>query len=133
MAGNWAVTGPDGGDCVSPVVGSTLECYFGDLAAGASRTVTVTAATDYDNCAVYNNTATASSANAPNDSDDGQVSCRKPDLSITKTPDAQNINAGEDVVFTIKVDNAGPGTAKAVKVSDSLPGPVAGSWIVFRP
>ncbi len=41
------------------------------------------------------------------DVDDPQVTCQTPDLTVDKTPDAQTINAGEDVVFTVQVDNAG--------------------------
>ena len=129
VSGIWSVSGADSGDCVSPIAGGTLDCSFGDLAAGASKTVTVTAATTYEDCTTYDNTATASSTNAPDAGDDGQVTCDKPDLSIDKTPDAQNINAGENVVFTIQVDNAGPGTAKDVQLSDNLPGGVAGAWV----
>ena len=61
---------------------------------------------------MLDNTATATSTNAPNDSDDATINCQKPDLTVDKTPDAQNINAGEDVVFDITVTNNGPGTAK---------------------
>ena len=150
VAGTWAVSGADAADCVSPIVGDTLDCTFGDLASGASKTVTVTAPTDFDNCAVYDNTATATSTIAPDDSvnpdgrgdavttiaadvltvsDDGQVTCQKPDLDIVKTGNGP-IDAGEDVVFEITVSNSGPGTAKAVTLSDSLPtGVVGNSWV----
>ena len=53
----------------------------------------------------------------------------EPDLSVDKTPDSQTIDAGDDVVFTIAVTNNGPGTAKAVTLIDTLPGPVAGDWV----
>ena len=91
----------------------------------------MTAPTDFDNCGQYDNTATVSADNAgePVD-DDGLITCQKPDLTVDKTPDAQNINAGEDVVFDITVTNNGPGTAKGVKLSDPLPGPIAGTWAV---
>ncbi|MBK5111673.1 MAG: DUF11 domain-containing protein [Thermoleophilia bacterium] len=123
-AGAW-VEDPDNPDC--EIAGGVLNCDFGDLAAGASKTVTVKAPTDGDNCTTYNNTATASSTNAPNDSDDGQVTCQKPNLSVTKTGNG-NIKAGENVKFTINVSNAGPGVAKNVALTDELPSGTAGDW-----
>ncbi len=129
VSGPWVVSGTDSGACVSPIVGNTLVCDFGDLTAGQSRTVTVTAPTDFENCSLLENEATASSINAPDDSDDATINCQKPNLTIAKTPDAQTINAGDDVSFTIQVDNSGPGTAKAVMVTDTLPSGTAGAWV----
>ena len=127
-AGPWTIDSQPAGDPCSITAG-VLTCLFGDMASGDSKTVTVKAPTDYDNCAVYDNTAQVDATNTPPDSDDGQVTCQTPDLTVDKTPDAQTINAGDDVVFTIQVDNAGPGTAKAVTLSDTLPGGVAGAWV----
>ena len=133
IAGTWAVSGADAADCVDPIVGAPSTAPSATCPASApcsSKTVTVTAATNFDTCAAYDNTATATATNSPNATDDGEVTCEKPDLTVDKTPDAQNINAGEDVVFDITVTNNGPGTAKAVKLSDPLPGPIAGTWAV---
>ncbi len=128
-AGNWSVSGADSGDCVSPIAGNTLDCSFGDLAAGQSRTVTVSAATDYENCTTYDNTATAAASNAPDAQDGASVDCLTPDLAVTKTGNGQ-VKAGEDVVFTIRVDNNGPGVAKSETLQDSLPKGTAGSWAI---
>ena len=54
---------------------------------------------------------------------------QKANLTVTKTPNSQTINAGDDVVFTIQVDNSGPGTAKSVTLSDTLPSGTAGAWV----
>ncbi|MBK5111783.1 MAG: DUF11 domain-containing protein [Thermoleophilia bacterium] len=121
-AGAW-VEDPDNPDC--EIAGGVLNCDFGDLAAGASESVTVKAPTDGDNCGVYDNTASYTAGNAPNGSDDGQVTCLQPNLSVTKTGNG-NIKAGEDVVFTIQVSNAGPGVAKNVALTDDLPSGIAG-------
>ena len=127
VAGAW-VEDPDNSECTI-TGGNKLTCDFGDMAFGASKTVTVKAPTDYDNCGLYNNTAQVTSDSGDGDVDEGQVTCQKPDLTVDKTPDSQTINAGDDVAFTIKVDNAGPGTAKGVTLSDTLPGGVAGAWV----
>ena len=100
---------------------------------GQSVTVDVDAPTDYANCTVYDNTATASATNHPNAGDDATVTCEKPDLSIEKTGNGP-IKAGQNVKFTTTVSNAGPGTAKSVVLNDTLPNGVAGAWsIVSQP
>ena len=125
VSGNWTIDSqPDGDPC--SIANGVLSCDFGDLGPGVSRTVTVAAPTDFENCTVLDNTATADASNAPEDSDSASITCKKPDLKVTKTGNG-TINAGENVVFTIKVDNAGPGVAKAVTLNDLLrqgpPGP----------
>ena len=63
----------------------------------------------------------------------GHLPEARPDRS-TKTPDALNINAGEDVVFDITVTNAtAPARPRASKLSDPLPGGVAGDWALVGP
>ncbi|HTU14734.1 MAG TPA: VWA domain-containing protein [Solirubrobacterales bacterium] len=128
VSGSWTIDTQPAGDPCSITAG-TLNCAFGDLASGASVTVTVKAATDFENCATLDNTATASATNAPDASDDASINCQKPDLSVTKTGNGP-VNAGENVEFTIDVKNAGPGTAKAVKLSDPLPSGTASAWSI---
>ena len=51
-----------------------------------------------------------------------------PDLSISKEADASPVNAGDDIGFSIVVENsdaAGTGTAKDVTLNDPLPGSLA--------
>jgi uncharacterized repeat protein (TIGR01451 family) len=43
------------------------------------------------------------------------------DVSITKSGSPGSVNAGEDVTYSMHVANAGPGTATAVSVGDTLP------------
>lgn len=43
------------------------------------------------------------------------------DLSITKTDAVDPVNAGDNIVYTITVDNAGPSTADNVVITDTLP------------
>src|SRR5690606_35596849 len=48
-----------------------------------------------------------------------------PDLGITKEADADTVNAGEEIGFSIVVSNddeAGTGVAKDVELNDPLPG-----------
>jgi uncharacterized repeat protein (TIGR01451 family) len=128
VAGSWAVSGPDSDDCVSPIVGNALDCDFGDLATGASRTVTLTAATSEQECTTYDNTATATSGNHPNAQGSDEVNCLKPGLGVIKTAVAATISAGDTASFTIEVKNTGEGVAKDVTLTDTLPGGVSGPW-----
>ena len=125
--GNWSISqAVNAGTCaITGAVGSqTLNCTFGDLAAGATRTLKVKSATSATSCGVYDNTATASSTN--NDpasvNDSGKISCRKPSVTVTKTPNDQTIDAGDDAEFTITVDNAGPGRRQERHAEGPAPG-----------
>jgi uncharacterized repeat protein (TIGR01451 family) len=54
-----------------------------------------------------------------------------PALGLSKTADAAEVNAGEDIGFTITVSNtAGAGTAKAVTISDPLPSTGGLAWVI---
>jgi uncharacterized repeat protein (TIGR01451 family) len=99
----------------------TLNCSYGDLPAGEKRPAAVTAMTSFANCAVYNNTATVSATNADPKNDDGKITCKKPNLTIEKTPDNQTVQAGAPISFDITISNSGPGVAKGVTISDPLP------------
>ena len=108
------------------ITSGVLSCSFGDLAAGATRTVHVSGDTDATDCGVLRNTATVSAANEPeenqgNNSSSATITVNCPNVTVTKTADAGTVNAGEDVGFTITVSNAGPGTAKNVVLTDTLP------------
>jgi uncharacterized repeat protein (TIGR01451 family)/LPXTG-motif cell wall-anchored protein len=134
---SWSVfpayTGP--GTCT--VNGSaptqTLSCSFGDLAAGASASVHVTSQTANASCASYPNTATAQATNFAAVQDHASITVNCPNLSITKAADAVSVSAGTNIGFLITVNNAGPGTAKAVTVHDPLPTAAGINWIVSPP
>lgn len=127
-AGSWTIDSQPAGDPCA-IVGAQLDCDFGDLAAGQSRTVVVVATTDAENCGIYDNTATASATNSPSAMDQASVRCLTPDLTVEKSGNG-TVNAGEDVEFTITVSNAGPGTATSVSLSDPLPAGTAGAWSI---
>lgn len=100
-----------------------VTCSLGTLASGASVTikapVSATEAQDInDVVTVSSSTADLNTSN--NQATDGIQVIASADLSITKTGDA-NAVAGTQMKYTIGVDNAGPSTATAVKVVDTLP------------
>ena len=121
-------------DC--SISGGVLTCNAGDLAAGASRTYTVSAVTSKLNCGVIDNTATVTASNERaaqdgNNSDSGAITVKCADIAIEKTADAPTVNAGDQIGFTITVTNAGLGVAYDVTASDSLNGSFA--WAIAAP
>ena len=114
----WAIT-PAVTGC--SITAGTLDCDLGDLAAGASVSVTVVGTTDAADCGVLDNTASADASNDDEVSDVGAITVQCPDLDITKVADDDSVSAGSDVGFTITVSNDGPGTAYDVTVTDELP------------
>src|SRR5437867_3185224 len=129
---NW--TTASAGCSVSGAPGAqSLSCSFGDLAAGASVTVVVSAVTSFQACTTMPNLATAHATNAPDASDPGSITCQPPNLTIVKTPDGATYTAGQTISFTIVVSNGGPGTAKNVHFApaDNLPDPNASlQWAI---
>ena len=108
------------------ITSGILTCNFGDLASGASASVTISGTTTADNCGNVYNLASAtasneSAADAQDNSDDATIVVNCPDISVTKTADNSPINAGETASYTITVTNNGAGKADDVLLTDTLP------------
>jgi uncharacterized repeat protein (TIGR01451 family) len=121
----------DSADC--GIAGSLLTCAFGDLAAGESRTVHVSGVTDAADCGVLTNTATVAATNEPqdnqgNNSSTATITVNCPEIVVVKTADADTVNAGESIGYTITVTNNGDGTAKGVTLTDTLPTNAGLNW-----
>ena len=72
------------------------------------------------------NTATLTSVdqtdtNASNNQATATLTARTANLSLTKTVNNSIANVGDDVTFTVTVNNAGPNDATGVQVTDQLP------------
>ncbi|MBK9711345.1 MAG: DUF11 domain-containing protein [Kouleothrix sp.] len=124
----------DSADC--SITAGVLSCSFGDLAAGATRTIHVSGTTDAADCGPLSNTATVSATNEPsnklsNNSSTAVITVNCPNVTVVKTADSGTINAGDTASFTIVVSNSGPGAAYNVTLSDQLPAGVA--WSVGGP
>jgi uncharacterized repeat protein (TIGR01451 family) len=52
------------------------------------------------------------------------------DIQIVKTPDAAQVNAGEQIGFTLTVYNAGAGDAEGVTLTDTLPVKAGLEWSI---
>ncbi|NUT31600.1 MAG: DUF11 domain-containing protein, partial [Hamadaea sp.] len=105
-----------------------VRCGLGNLAAGASATITIVAfvAPEAVPGTILFNEAIVSSATADPDNDDVRDSVStvvqaSADLSVTKVDSPDPVLAGKQLTYTITVSNAGPSTAQNVTVTDTLP------------
>src|SRR3954454_4612161 len=98
------------------------------MAKDAEFHVHITSPTTPATCGAVDNTGDATTTNDGTDSASASVTVNCPDVKVTKTPDGGTINAGETATFSIKVENIGQGTAKAVTLHDALPGTAAVHW-----
>lgn len=124
----WAVSGADAGDCgdapVTVAPGEWLDCDFGTIPNGQSRTVTITMTSDADDCAegIANTASITADADVDTsdneDSDDIAVEC--PDLLVEKTGSG-TVNATDGIYFEITVSNIGEGDAYGFSFGDTLP------------
>ena len=127
----WTAGGANGASCAINTASNpdVLTCTFASIAAGASKTVTLTAPTSGQDCAVIPNTASATASNevAGNDNaDSASIDVLCASIGIVKTANPVGpVSAGADIGFDITVSNSGDGAAKAVHVTDTLPTGIA--------
>jgi uncharacterized repeat protein (TIGR01451 family) len=103
------------------------------MAATTSKTVTVSAVTSLGKCVQMDNSAVVTASNAASVNDPGHIACQTPVLAVVKSPKLPGdtgglITAGDTATFTMVVTNNGPGTAKAVAISDTLPAGNGVTW-----
>ncbi|MFE5292704.1 hypothetical protein ACFQ8T_11055 [Isoptericola sp. NPDC056618] len=108
------------------VAEGTVSCALGDLADGATATVTLTGTTSSGSTATsLTNVATVSTSSldptpANNVSGATVTLARRADLSVTKTPSPTTAGPGAETTWTLRVSNAGPSDARAVRITDAL-------------
>ena len=117
------------GQC-TVAAGNQVDCDLGDLAPGASVTITVTGGVPGTFTGPVDNTATVSSPtddtpdnNTATTTSDAQPSA---DVSVTKTLDPALPVPGQPVTWRVEVTNAGPSTARDVVLADDVPAAVSG-------
>ncbi|HVL53276.1 MAG TPA: DUF11 domain-containing protein, partial [Vitreimonas sp.] len=119
-----ATTGSGTGCAITGAVGAqVLDCAVGTVPGNTAThgTVTVVSGTTAASCDTINNTGNITSTNDGSDSDSASVVVQCPDVKVTKTPDGGSVDAGDQITWTIKVENLGPGTATGVTLTDNLP------------
>ena len=106
-----------------------LTVNIGNLANGASATITVVATILGATRGTLTNVATAATGNTaltdsnPANNSDTETTLLTPsiDLAVTKTDSADPVIAGNQLTYTIVVTNNGPSQATNVSLTDTLP------------
>lgn len=125
-----SITAPPSYSCTTPAPGTngTITCTrLSSMPAGTSdvftlnTTVSPTAAPGaFPNDATATTTSEATGANNTGHGISAVIP-PFPDVSITKSAGAGPFFAGDRITFTITVNNAGPGSAHNVEVTDTIP------------
>jgi len=123
---SWTIDAA-GSDSGCSITAGVLTCNFGTIAAGGSKHVHITSPTSAATCGSVNNTANVTTSNDGADSDSATITVNCPNVTVLKTADQGTIDAGDTAAFTILVTNEGPGTAKGVTLTDTLPSGVVWS------
>ena len=124
-----SVSGSNGATCNAGVAGDALRptvCSFGNLAPGASRTMTVEIHVLPGTRGPLNNDARVVSTTFDDDLSNnldtsGATAVGSADLSVTKTGSPKPVVAGQPITYTITVTNNGPSTATDVEIVDTIP------------
>ncbi|MFD0724488.1 hypothetical protein, partial [Lysobacter brunescens] len=126
-----SVGGADGASCT--VTGQDVNCAFGTVANGATRTFTITGTLAANFTGSLSNTATVASTTADptpgnNSSTSNTPSAPSADAAIAKTLlTATPVQAGGTVSYQIVVTNAGPSNLVGASVADTLPAQLTGA------
>jgi len=121
---SWSVSPAVSGCSISAGV---LSCRLGDVAAGAGASVHVASPTTARSCGLFSNTGTvrADSVSETQASATTTVLCPGLHLRVEGAS-----GPGSNIGYTITVVNAGPGAAKDVVLTDTLPAAPGTSWSV---
>ena len=113
---------PSQGTCSQ--TGVTVSCSMGTVANGANATVQIKVRPNATG-SITNNATVASSINDPvagNNSASATTTVNPAaDLSISKTDSPDPIAVGQQLTYTLGVNNAGPSSATGITVTDTLP------------
>ncbi|WMJ80619.1 CARDB domain-containing protein [Clostridium sp. MB40-C1] len=113
----------DGGVTFNPWVSPYV---IGTMAAGATVTILIRGTVDPSCTGTITNTARVDSTTPDPDPTNNETTIVTPidtsaDLSIVKTVDPDPVVAGEQAIYTITVNNAGPSDAQNVTLTDAIP------------
>ena len=125
----WIVDQQDQGTTCSTTAG-VLSCDLGAVNAGARKSVHISSPTTAASCGTVDNTASVTTSNDGSDTANDSLEVLCGDIELTKTADADSVNAGDAIGFTLKAENVGDAEARNVKVTDALPAKPGLTWSV---
>ncbi len=127
---SWSFNGVTGGWNCS-ISSGTLTCGGSNfnLASKASASVHISSPTTPETCGTVENSASVdASNNSVVTAGPVTITVDCPGIQVDKEADASTVDAGQAIGFTITVWNNGPGVAKDVLLSDTLPGGL--NWVI---
>ena len=130
---SWSINPPNTDWSITGSAPQVLHFVPTTLAGHASSQVHVVSNTTKDSCKAYPNSASVSSGNDGSDQASATTTVKCASLDLTKTADNATVNAGEQIGFTVKIDNTGDGTATGIAFTDNLPGGTGVSWSINPP
>ncbi len=116
---------PSQGSC--SLVVTTVTCNLASIPSGGSANVTieVTVEPTFGQTSLTNAAAVDSDSSDPDPGDNADEETTtillEADLAISKVDVSDPVVAGQQVSWTLQVDNAGPGTATSAQITDALP------------
>ncbi|MEW6224719.1 MAG: VWA domain-containing protein, partial [Chloroflexota bacterium] len=127
---DWSISPAVAGCSISGSPGDeALHCDFGTIAAGAHESVHVVTATGKA-CGVYDNSATFDSSDGGSGQASDSVNVKCASIDVEKQADDASVSAGDQIGFLITVASNGPGAAKGVVLTDTLPTDAGTSWSI---
>ena len=122
---------PNAWTCTTPLVGEggTVNCTNPSLAANANDVFTLVVkvplqaspGTAYTNVATVSSTIPESNEENNSASATSTVASQNTDITVTKLADAEKVTAGENITYTITVQNSSSFEADNVTLDDALP------------
>jgi uncharacterized repeat protein (TIGR01451 family) len=128
---SWSIESSDAGWSITGSAPDQQLVYAPTtLGAGVTTSVHIVSDTTGASCGEYDNTASVTTGNDGSDeaSDTTEVLCAE--IDVEKTADADAVEAGEQIGFTVTISNDGDGLATGLAFTDALPGGPGVSWSI---
>ena len=140
---NWSIAGQGAGwNNTCAIAAGVLTCGpvtvpSGTIQSASTFTVHITSPTTAATAGVcpggsgvINNTGNVTTTNDGSDQSTASTCVAAPAITIVKTADAAQVNAGDPIGFTLTVFNLGSGDAQGVTLADTLPVKAGLSWSI---
>jgi uncharacterized repeat protein (TIGR01451 family) len=128
---DWTIESQSGGFSISgSPQAESLVFAPTSIAGNSSAWVHVVSATTADSCGEYDNTASVTTGNDGSDEASATTEVLCADIDVDKDADAAQVNAGDQIGFTVTISNDGEGDATGLAFTDALPGGDGIDWTI---